>query len=118
MNPWTALPEESRIRLGYDYGYTKIGMGERYTLAMLAAEFWQLTHNSWNMFPEPSTERDLDGTIVHKISNDSARFYNSLPIDEMDVPPIHIQEDIARGTAANPSRHRVEHQQLLLRVLA
>jgi hypothetical protein len=90
-----------RVRIGYEYGHTKIGMGERYTLTMLAAEFWQLSHNAWNMFPEPSSERDLDGTIVHKVSQDSQRFYRSLPVDEMDVPPVRIQEENARGTAIN-----------------
>jgi hypothetical protein len=90
-----------RVRIGYDYGHTKIGMGERHTLATLAAEFWQLTHNSWNMFPEPSTERDLDGTIVHKVSQDPNRFYHSLLVGEMDIPPVRIQEDNASGTAIN-----------------
>jgi hypothetical protein len=90
-----------RVRIGYEYGHTNIGMRERYTLTMLAAEFWQLTHNAWNMFPDPSSERDLDGTIVHKVSQDSGRLYRSLTVDEMYVPPVRIQEENARGTAIN-----------------
>jgi hypothetical protein len=90
-----------RVQIGYDYGYTKLGMGDSYTLGMLAAEFWTLTHNAWNMSPEASTERDIDGTILHKVSQDSGRFHNSLPIDQMDVPPVKIQEDNGRGTAIN-----------------
>jgi hypothetical protein len=99
-----------RIRILYDYGYTKLGMEENYTLRMLADEFWHLTHNTWNMFPEPSTERDLDGTIVHKTSQNADRFHKSLPLDQIDVPPVKIQEDNGRGTAIN---HAEEHSRLM-----
>jgi hypothetical protein len=43
-----------KVRISYNNGYTIIGMGDRYTLQMLATEFWTLTHNAWDMFPLPS----------------------------------------------------------------
>jgi hypothetical protein len=67
---------------------------------MLATEFWTLIHNAWNMFPVASSERDPDGTIVHSVTDDAQKFYQSLPIDEMDTPPV---SDVAEGTAINPN---------------
>jgi hypothetical protein len=90
-----------RVRIAYNSNYAKIGMGDRYTLQMLAAEFWTLTHNVWNLFPLPSSERDPDGTIVHDTTDDGQKFYHSLPINEMDIPPVRIQEDNARATSIN-----------------
>jgi hypothetical protein len=60
-----------------------------------------LTHNARNFLPLPSSERDPDGTIVHSVTEDSQMFLLALPIDEMDVPPVRIQEDNARGTSIN-----------------
>jgi hypothetical protein len=90
-----------RVRLSHHFGYTKIGMGDRCTLQMLAAEFWTLTHNGWNLSQLPSSERDPDGTIVHGTTEDQQMFHQALPIDEMDEPPVRIQEDNARGTSIN-----------------
>jgi hypothetical protein len=90
-----------RVQMEYEWGYTKLGMGESYTQRMLAAEFWTLTHNAWNIFPESSFARDIDGTIRHHVSNDSNKFHNSLSVDQMDEPPIKIQEDRGRRTAIN-----------------
>jgi hypothetical protein len=90
-----------RVQIEYDYGYTKLGMGESYTQRMLANEIWTLTHNAWNIFPEPSFARDIDATIRHKVSNHPNKFHNSLSIDQMDTPPVKIQEDNGRGTMIN-----------------
>jgi hypothetical protein len=40
-----------RIQIEYEYGFAKLGMGDRYTLRMLAQEFWALTRNDWSLYP-------------------------------------------------------------------
>jgi hypothetical protein len=90
-----------RVRIEYDYGYTRLGMGEGYTLRMLAQEFWALTHNSWDLHAGVSVAREIDGTIRHGTTNNAASFHNSLSTDFIVEPPAKIQEDQGRGTSIN-----------------
>jgi hypothetical protein len=90
-----------RVKIEYDYGYAKFGMGDRYTLRMLAQEFWALTQNSWELYPGVSVSREIDGTIRRGTTTDAIRFNNSLSSDVMVDPPVRIQEDQGRGTAIN-----------------
>jgi hypothetical protein len=95
-----------RVEIEYGYGFTKLGMGESYTPRMLAHEFWTLTHNNWNLYPESSFERDIDGTIRHRTTSDQEKFHNSFTVDTMDVPSVKVREDRGLGTAINCSEYQ------------
>jgi hypothetical protein len=86
-----------QVQIEYSYGYARLGIGEVYTLRMLAQEFWVLTHNDWSLYPAPSHTRLVDGTICHKTTNSGDSFHNSQSRDVMDPPPLKIQEDAGRG---------------------
>jgi hypothetical protein len=77
---------------------------------MLAQEFWTLTHNEWNLYPQGSSRRRIDGTIVHETTTDSTSFHKSMALDRIDTPPVKIQEDQGRGTAINSTE---DHARLL-----
>jgi hypothetical protein len=92
-----------RVQIEYEYGYTRLGIGEGYTLRVLAQEFWALTKNDWNLYPKSSHERLIDGTICHLTSHSPESFHNALEVDRIDPPPVKIQEDGGRGTSINAS---------------
>jgi hypothetical protein len=75
-----------RVQIGYEFGYARLGIGEAYTLRMLAQEFWALTRND---------------TISHKTTDNPKSFHDALTVDVVDVPPVKIQEDAGRGTSIN-----------------
>jgi hypothetical protein len=99
-----------RVQIEYRNGYTKIGMGDAYSLRMLAQRFWTLTHNEWNLYPQGSSRRCIDGTIVHETSTDPNSFHKSMAVDRIDTPPVKIQKDQGRGTAINSTE---DHARLL-----
>jgi hypothetical protein len=90
-----------RIHMEYEYGFTRLGIGEAHTLRMLAQEFWGLTRNDWSLYPNPSHARMVDGTICHRTTNNPSSFHDSLSVDRIDEPPIKVQEDGGRGTSIN-----------------
>jgi hypothetical protein len=55
-----------KVEVSYRWGYTRIGMGDRYTLMMLANELWVLTHNKWDVYPKQPHQTRADGTICHE----------------------------------------------------
>jgi hypothetical protein len=88
-----------RVQIQYHYGDSKLGMGKGYTQRMLAQEFWALTHNDWNLYPDIGFSRTVDGTIRHNATSDPAKFHNSMTVDLIIEPPVDIQDDNGRGTA-------------------
>jgi hypothetical protein len=73
-----------RVQIEYRNGYAKFGMGEAYSLRMLAQEFWALTHNEWSLYPKGSCRREIDGTIVHETVTDPNSFFNALTAGQID----------------------------------
>jgi hypothetical protein len=89
------------VRIDYDFGYARFGMGDRFTLRMLAQEFWSLTQNGWELYQRVSAEREIDGTIIYHTTKDPSQFRESQGIDYVLDPPTKIQEDQGRATAIN-----------------
>jgi hypothetical protein len=55
-----------KVEVEYQWGYTRIGMGDRYTLRMSATELWSFTRNDWQVYPEPAYQTRADGTVCHR----------------------------------------------------
>jgi hypothetical protein len=69
------------VRINYGFGYARFGMGDRFTLLMLAQEFWILTQNSWEPYPRESAEREIDGRIIYNTTKDPVQFRESQGVD-------------------------------------
>jgi hypothetical protein len=82
----------------YEEGYMKVGMGEAYTMGMLANEFWELTQRHWEFAPIGSFRREIDGSIVHKVTWVIKEFREAAASSAMIVPPPKILEERGRGT--------------------
>jgi hypothetical protein len=91
-----------RVHIEYDCGHTKLGMGEGYTLGMLAQEFWALTHNSWDLYPGASVAREIDSTIRHGATNNAASFHNSSSTDSRGSMTRHVCQFQGRPSRAPP----------------
>jgi hypothetical protein len=76
-------------------------MEEGYSLKMLAAEFWALKRNDWDLYPNFGFERMLDGTIRHGLMTNGAGFHDAFETDLITDPPVRILEEGARGAAIN-----------------
>jgi hypothetical protein len=103
-----------RGQIEYEYGYTYLGIGDAYSLRMLAQEFWALTRNDWSLYPTTSHSRHVDGTICHGTTKNSKSFHESPTVDVIDKQPVKIQVDVGRGTFINA----VDDQASLLRYWA
>jgi hypothetical protein len=90
-----------QVRIGYEAGYTFLGMGEGYTLRTSAMEFWALTRNDWDLYPRFARERLLNGTICHDTMTDGAAFHNAAEVDVAVEIPVRILEEGGRGTSIN-----------------
>jgi hypothetical protein len=82
----------------YDLGYMKVGMGEAYTITMLAHEFHASTQNQWNFYPIMGYRRMLDGSVIHKVTVDFDEFQTVRAQEAMVVPPVKVLEERGRGT--------------------
>jgi hypothetical protein len=82
----------------YDLGYMKVGMGEAYTIRMLAQEFWELTQRQWAFFPIMGYRRTVEGAVVHKVTVDHKEFRAVVSQDAMIPLPAKILEERGRGT--------------------
>jgi hypothetical protein len=73
----------------YRWGYTRIGMPDRYTLRMLATELWALTENDWGIFPKPPILTRADGTIQHETFETAAEFHQTFldSLGDYEFPP-------------------------------
>jgi hypothetical protein len=54
-----------KVEVNYQWGYTRLGMGDRYTPMMLATELWTLTQNEWQIYPKQAHETRADGTVCN-----------------------------------------------------
>jgi hypothetical protein len=76
-----------KVGVTYQWGYTRIGMGDRYTLKMVAMELWALTRNDWQIFPTAASETKADGTICHDSTGDSESFCQAFIDSFAEIPP-------------------------------
>jgi hypothetical protein len=91
--------QQLKAEVEYHGGYTRIGMGDRYTLMMLANELWSLTRNDWNVYPQLAYQTRADGTFCHKTFAAANEFYQQ-PIDEIpDLVPEKVLVGSPRGSA-------------------
>jgi hypothetical protein len=82
----------------HDNGYMKVGMGEAYTIRMLAQEFWELTQRQWEFYPINGYRRWTDGPVVHRITWDLKEYQAVVADDSMSISPAKILEERGRGT--------------------
>jgi hypothetical protein len=95
----TSLKKEPiQAMIEYEYGYMKVGMGAAYTIRCLTNEFWALTQNPWEIYPTIGYRRLIDGSVVHKVTNDLRESQEVLAHEEMIVPPAKVVEERGRGT--------------------
>jgi hypothetical protein len=89
---------EVQVRIEYDQAYTKVGMGNAYTIQMLADEFLTITQNQWRIYPLNGYRRLTDGTVVHRMTNDYEVFRAAAADHELQVLPPKILEERGMGT--------------------
>jgi hypothetical protein len=94
--------QPNKIKLIYGSGYALFGMGDRYTIRMLAGEFLTLIGaEDWSICPSVSYERLMDGTIVCQTVTDWREIEGLITNDIMLNLPERYQEDAGRGTDIN-----------------
>jgi hypothetical protein len=98
-----------KVEVEYHGGYTRIGMGERYSLRMLAMELWKLTRNDWEVYPEPAYQTRADGTVCHKTFDSADKFHQSF-VDDFAAIPEKVLVGTPRGSAI---RCRLDQGRLL-----
>jgi hypothetical protein len=87
-----------KVEVEYHGGYTRIGMGDRYTLRMLATELWKLTQNHWGVYPNLPYQTRAGGTVCHK-TFDSAKEFHQTFIDDFANAPEKVFVGTPRGSA-------------------
>jgi hypothetical protein len=102
--------EPVQAMIEYELGYMKVGIGAAYTIRWLSNEFWALAQSQWGFYPTSGYRRLIDGTVVHRTTEDFAEFQNALAHEEMIVPPAKVLEERGRGTEI----HNVPDQGKLL----
>jgi hypothetical protein len=86
-----------KVEVSYRWGYNRIGMGDRYTLMMLANELWVLTHNKWNVYPKQPHQTRADGTICHETYENRDDFFNA-DINNFALIPEKLLSTTPRGS--------------------
>jgi hypothetical protein len=94
-----------QVQIEYRYGHALLVMGDRYSMQMVAGEFWALAQNDWGYFPKESFERLTDGTIKHETTSDAAKFHASAT-DIVSQPPAKTQKDAGWRTDINYDQDR------------
>jgi hypothetical protein len=89
---------EVQAIIDYDQGYTRVGMGNAYTIQMLADEFLTVTQNQWRIYPLNGHRRLTDGAVVHGVTNDYDIFRAAAADHELQKLPPKILEERGRGT--------------------
>jgi hypothetical protein len=89
---------EVQVMIEYQMGYTRIGMGNAYTIRMLADEFEAVTQGRWGVYPVQGHRRLTDGTVVHGITNDRDIYWAFASDHTIQVCPPKILEERGRGT--------------------
>jgi hypothetical protein len=101
---------EVQAMIEYDQGYMRVGMGNAYTIDMLAWEFLTLAQDQWKIYPLNGYRRLTDGTVVHKVTGNHDLFHAARADHEVQPLPPKILEERGRGTAIT----KVEDQGKLL----
>jgi hypothetical protein len=73
-------------------------MEEKYTLMMLASEFWTLTQNAWSVCPKLARERLPNGMVIHESTDDGINYQQGIGTYEEVVLPFKIVDGADRGT--------------------
>jgi hypothetical protein len=92
-----------RVQISYEYGHARVGIGDVYSMMMLATEFWALTQNDWRLYPLESTKRLTDGTIKHETTSDESKFHAGA-VYIITSLPARIHEEEGRRTDINNPR--------------
>jgi hypothetical protein len=80
-----------QIQIAYDYGHARLGMGEAYSMRMLAIEFWALMQNDWSLYHKESSESLPNGTIGHETMTNGEEFHAGA-VDIIAAPPARMQK--------------------------
>jgi hypothetical protein len=78
---------EVQVIIEYDQGYTRVGIGNAYTMNMLADEFLTVTQDQWKIYPLNGYRRLKDGTVVHRVTGDRDIFRAAAADHELPVLP-------------------------------
>jgi hypothetical protein len=89
---------EVQVLIEYQLGYTRIGMGNTYTIKMLADEFEAVTQGLWGIYPLNGYRRLTDGSVVHGVTNDRDLYWAAAADQTIQVCPPKILEERGRGT--------------------
>jgi hypothetical protein len=87
-----------KVEVEYEWGYTRIGMGNRYTPMLLATELWTLTQNDWQIYPKPAHETRADGTVCHRTFRTADEFEQTF-VHDFAVIPEKFLAAAPRGSA-------------------
>jgi hypothetical protein len=87
-----------KVEVEYHGGYTRIGMGDRYTLRMLATELWKLTRNDSEVYPDLPYQTRADGTVCHSTFDSAEKFRQSF-LDDFANAPEKVLVGASRGSA-------------------
>jgi hypothetical protein len=90
--------QPTKVEVCYQWGYTRIGMGDRYTLRMLAMELWTLTRNDWQVYPRAANQTRADNTVCHESTTTAESFHQAF-IDSFADPPPKVLVGAARGSS-------------------
>jgi hypothetical protein len=87
-----------KVEVSHQWGYTRLGMGDRYTLRMLASELWTLTRNDWQAYPRAANQTRADNTVCHTSTSTAESFHQAF-IDSFADPPPKVLVGIPRGSS-------------------
>jgi hypothetical protein len=90
---------EVQVIIEYQLGYTRLGMGNAYTIKILAYEFEAITQGRWGIYPLNGYRRLTDGTVVHSVTNDRDLYWAAAADQTIQVCPPKIIEERGRGTS-------------------
>jgi hypothetical protein len=76
----------------------RVGMGNAYTINMIAEEFGYLTQAQWGFYPINGYRRLNDETVLHQVTKNFDQFREAITLHELQVYPTKILEERGRGT--------------------
>jgi hypothetical protein len=92
------LSQPNRVQIEYGPGYARIGMGCRYTIAMLCQEFCALIGNDWSLHPGLAYQRLTHTTIRHHMVSEYSEITTAVTNNLIfELPEKHLEE-AGRGT--------------------
>jgi hypothetical protein len=96
---------EVPVRIEYEDGFMKVGMGNAYTIRMLYEEFKSLTHETWEFGPALPIRREIDGTVVHGITWEWSEVSALIKTYAEVQHPSKVIEERGRGTLIRSLRN-------------